>query len=225
MLIPSCVPIRSDLDWTLTTPTMILTLNVLIKAWADDCASTEDILTPAFVIGNVVAVVFNTFMLHGGYRVESGRVDNERESITIAMSTLWFFFAFLPSVIFVTESYSIHGLLVLLATWCIWALYAVNLYYNRADTETRASIYNLLDLLSKNGARLNAHCLLSAPLAPFTTSFAYAPTSHTRPRISTPSPFLRSLRCGRCGPSADKRRADLPVTRKCAPPPLLRPPR
>lgn len=129
---------------------MIVTLNILIKAWADECASIGDILTFPFVIGNVVAVIFNTAMLHGGYRVESGRVETERESLVIAMSTFWFFFAFLPSVIFVTEDPSLHGILVLLLTWIVWCAYAVNLWVHRTETETRASIYNLLDIVSKN---------------------------------------------------------------------------
>lgn len=172
---------------------MLVTLNVLIKAWANECDSTSDIFTTEFVVGNLVAVVFNTAMLHGGYRVESGRVDTDRESLVISVSTFWFFFAFLPSVIFVTESYSIHGLLVLIATFVVWTLYAVNLYMNRNDTETRASVYNLLDIFSKNGAP-RAPLLSPPPRAPLTPRRCAAQSSPWRWRCKCSRPARAAAR-------------------------------
>lgn len=106
----------------------------------------SDIATPGWIIGNLVAIGFNTLMLHGGFRVESGRVENERETLVLVASCLPFVFAFLPSTIFVAESYSVEGFLVLLFTFLVWALYAVNALANRNDVEGKASIYNLLDV-------------------------------------------------------------------------------
>ena len=137
---------------TLTRCARARRLNTLIKAWSDDCASVADIFTPGFILGNLVAAAFNILMLHGGFRVESGRVDGERETLTLVASCLPFFFAFLPSVIFVTESFTGHGLAVLLLTFCVWSLYAVNALMNRDDVESKASVYNILDIFSKNGA-------------------------------------------------------------------------
>ena len=125
---------------------MLVTLNTLIKAWSDECKSMSDIATTEWVIGNVVAIGFNMAMLHGGFRVESGRVLPEGESAVLLASCLPFVFSFLPSVVFVTESYSGHGLAVLILTFCVWSMYAVNAMRNRDDTEAKASVYNLLDV-------------------------------------------------------------------------------
>lgn len=106
-------------DWAVTTPAMLVTLNVLIKAWHDECLSLSDMWTTEFVVANVAACFFNAIMLLGGYMVESERIEYETEYTVLAASFTPLCLAFLPSVVHVTESYSGTGLAVLLTTFVV----------------------------------------------------------------------------------------------------------
>ena len=118
--------------------------------WHDECISLSGVFTSQFVIANLVACAFNLLTLHGGYRVESGRVATDRELLTLVASFTPFVLSFVPSVVLLTESYSLQGVLSLSATFVVWSGYGANAIANMHDTETKAAFYSVLDVVSKN---------------------------------------------------------------------------
>lgn len=134
----------------ITTPLMILTLNLLLLYWKKSCTTLDEAFTPSFWAGNVVALVADWTMLLIGVLVETEKVEPEYELTILQYGYIPLLIAFLPSVVILVGNFTTHGLIVLIATICAWGLYGHASIYYHDMRDKKAVAFNALDVISKN---------------------------------------------------------------------------
>ena len=134
----------------ITTPLMILTLNLLFLYWKRSCTTIDEAFSGSFIAGNVVALIADWIMLLIGLLVETEKIEPEYELVILQYGYIPLLIAFIPSTVILANHYTTHGLVVLIATICVWALYghASISYHDMRDK--KAAAFNVLDVISKN---------------------------------------------------------------------------
>jgi bacteriorhodopsin len=123
------------LDWSLTTPIMLLVLCIAL-------AQHSDVKLNILVYTGIV--VLNFIMLFLGYLGETNKIN---KNTAMATSFIAFFTMFLIIYInFVQPKYSLFNYILFSFFFVIWTIYG--LIY-KLQEENRSIIYNVLDLISK----------------------------------------------------------------------------
>lgn len=165
------------IDWTITTPIMwaadgpththtpkaraltnaaacvrrrLLTLNLLLLYWKDDCVSVDAAFSDSFIVGNVIAVVADLLMLLAGVLVELEKIQPEYELNVTWGGFVPLLVAYIPSLVIVGAHYTVHGLLVIIASLLVWAAYGGVAVQFHDQRDKKAACYNILDIFSKN---------------------------------------------------------------------------
>jgi len=139
------------IDWGITTPLMIVTLNLLILYWKDQCTALDDVWNSgSWVGGNVFALVANLVMLLCGVLVETEKIEPEYELTVLNWGFVPLILAFIPSVVIVVTNYTFHAAAVVVVTVGIWSCYGgvSQAYHDQRDR--KAAAFNILDVISKN---------------------------------------------------------------------------
>ena len=167
------------IDWAISTPIMLISLMFFTLWEANRCVRREDLLgyDGSRVAALIVLVVCDWLMLVVGAAYANARNDGTGLWARIARACdavfpvangkgngifvgwIWFLGAFAPLfVILGTDHSKIGGQLAVSLSFVVWALYgvvAVALHWAGAiEPATANTLYNLLDLVSKNIAGL-----------------------------------------------------------------------
>jgi len=135
-------------DWALTTPTMLISLCIYLlylKNIEEKKVIEENIIQVIFENATVIipVIILNFFMLIFGYL-------GETKVISFKLATIFGFIPFLLYFYLIYENFakfSEYGKRIFFIFSFIWALYGVA---NLLSYKNKNSLYNILDLFSKN---------------------------------------------------------------------------
>ena len=157
------------------------TQNLLIRYWENECVSLSDAFDGGFIAANTVAILFNWLMLLVGFLVETQRIEPVYEQTVIVSGFAPLTIAFIPSGLLLGSYFTVHGLVVVLATLFVWCapartpnpkppdrnpaypitrgLYGVVSLQYVDQTEKKARFFNVLDVSLPRHAP-SQHCAL-----------------------------------------------------------------
>jgi hypothetical protein len=164
------------LDWALSTPLMLITLMFFALWEANRCVRLEDLLDydSSRVVALVVIIACDWLMLLVGAAYANAKPSGEgmwarltqvydslffctkRKGDGLFIGWLFFLGAFTPLfVMMATDHFKIGGQLSIILSFCAWCLYgvvAVARHWSKTPIsgETANTLYNYLDLVSKN---------------------------------------------------------------------------
>jgi len=135
-------------DWALTTPTMLISLCIYLlylKNLEEKKVIEENLIQILFENASILVpvIILNFFMLIFGYL-------GETKVISFKLATIFGFIPFLLYFFIIFENlakFSEYGKRIFFIFSFIWALYGVA---NLLSYKNKNSLYNILDLFSKN---------------------------------------------------------------------------
>jgi len=122
-------------DWSITTPMMILALTLVLSFNSKQRVSLQNY---------ILLILLNYGMLYMGYLGESGRMDKVKASIA-GFAFFFAMFAFIW-VLFLMNSKSMNSLVVYSLYFVVWAIYGIVYFLNEKNKNIS---YNVLDLIAK----------------------------------------------------------------------------
>lgn len=122
-------------DWSITTPMMILALTLVLSFNSKQRVSLQNY---------ILLILLNYGMLYMGYLGESGRMDKVKASIA-GFAFFFAMFAFIW-VLFLMNSKSMNSLVVYSLYFVVWAIYGIVYFFNEKNKNIS---YNVLDLIAK----------------------------------------------------------------------------
>jgi bacteriorhodopsin len=149
-------------DWAITTPTMLISLFLLIFWYNDECGSVDAMTnSPAFALCIVSIVICDWAMLCVGFNANVSQSSESNKSSShrtyMMLGFLFLVLAFFPHLHTLSVRYSETALVLIvftLVTWCFYGLVEWWIVSTGDDNDSienkKNSCYNILDIVSKN---------------------------------------------------------------------------
>lgn len=140
-------------DWFLTTPTMLITLYLLVYYFHETCTSTAALRDVAELpVHLVMIILFDWGMLALGLTFELGLWPRGLWSWPLVLGFVPLFLAFYPHVSLLGERATDEAVALIVVNLTLWSIYGmVSIAFPQRQGLDRKNIaFNVLDLLSKN---------------------------------------------------------------------------
>lgn len=140
-------------DWFLTTPTMLITLYLLVYYFHETCMSTAALRdVPELPVHLVMIILFDWGMLALGLTFELGLWPNGVWSWPLVVGFIPLFLAFYPHVSLLGERATDEAVTLIVLNLTLWSIYGmVSIAFpQKRGLDNKNIAFNVLDLLSKN---------------------------------------------------------------------------